>query len=296
MVLPNFLIIGAAKAGTTSIAQYLDQHPQIYISPIKEPFFFSFEGEDLSFCGPGDSQSLRLCVNNLQDYEELFKGVSDEIAIGEASTSYLYTPKAAERIYHYIPHAKLVAILRNPVDAAYSSFLHQTREGYEPSKSFLDALEDEERRIKENWMYFWHYKNNGFYYEKIKRYYELFPKEQIRVLIYDNFIDDSLAFIETLFEFLEVDNSFRPDIGIKYNVSGIPRNRLLHYLTTESRPVKKALRFLIPRPLRSKFRNLNLDKPKLPHEIRKVLLNDYRQDIYQLEDLIQKDLSGWLPD
>lgn len=294
MVLPNFLIIGAAKAGTTSIAQYLNQHPQIYISPIKEPFFFSFEGQDINFSGPGDRESLRLAITRFQEYEKLFENVSNETAIGEASTSYLYTPQTPKRIRQYLPNVKLIAILRNPVDKAYSSFLHQVREGFEPLDNFSEALKYERVRIRENWMYFWHYKRNGFYYENLKRYYELFPQSQIRVYLYSDFKKDPLKFMQSLFTFLDVDLAFEPDFSIRYNISGIPRSRILHHLMTESKIVKRLLKPLIPRPMRQKARKVNLAKPKLNDELKSQLINEYREDIMNLQNLINRDLSEWL--
>ncbi|MGQ4646866.1 sulfotransferase domain-containing protein [Lyngbya aestuarii] len=112
MTMPNFFVIGAMKAGTTTIHNYLKQHPQIYMSSIKEPDFFCYDGQ-------------RNCaITNLEDYRALFQGVSDEIAIGESSTTYLELPQiTAERIKSDVPNAKLIAILRNPVDSVYSIYL-----------------------------------------------------------------------------------------------------------------------------------------------------------------------------
>lgn len=294
MVLPNFLIIGSAKSGTTSIAQYLNQHPQIYISPIKEPFFFSFQEEKIDFCGPGDHLSLRLAVNNLESYEKLFDGVSSETSIGEASTSYLYTPQAAKRIYNRLPNVKLIAVLRHPVDKAYSSFLHQLREGYEPLTDFSEALRQENRRIQSNWMYFWHYRNNGFYYSKLKRYYDLFPREQIKVYLYDDFRKNPYEFIKNILNFLDVDGSFVPDLSVKYNISGIPRSRLFYNLITKNKFVKKSCKLLVPRSFRQKVRSYSLAKPELPEDLRQSLLSQYQEDIVKLQNLIRRDLSLWL--
>ena len=294
MVLPNFLIIGAVKAGTTSIAQYLAQHPQLFMSPVKEPFFFSFENQKLNFSGPGDGQALRLCVTSLECYEQLFETVRDEIAIGEASTSYLYTPNAARAIHKYIPKVKLIAILRNPVDTAYSSFLHQIREGFEPEHDFQKALEQEVRRIQENWLYFWAYRQNGFYYKNIKTYYNLFSREQIGVFLYSDFKQDPQQFMKHLFNFLDIDPSFQPDCSTQFNASGIPRNRILYNLATQSHIAKKLLRIITPKRIRQQFRQASLRKPKLKHDVRQKLMTEYRQDILQLQNLIRKDLSHWL--
>ncbi len=294
MILPNFLIIGAAKAGTTSIAQYLDQHPDIFISSVKEPFFFAFKDKEIDFSGPGDSESLSLAVTNLAEYYELFNGGVGKTAIGEASTSYLYVPGTAEKIYHHIPSVKLVVILRNPVQTAYSSFLHQVREGFETETDFSEALKLESKRIDENWMYFWHYRKNGYYYQKLKIYYELFPREQIGVFLYSDFQADALSFIRSLFHFLEVDSNFTPDLSVRYNMSGVPRSRLLHNLTTKSKIVKRVFKPLVPKSLRQRFRKMNLEKPELSAHVKKKLLNEYQQDILMLEKLVCKDLSHWL--
>lgn len=291
---PNFLIIGAAKAGTTSIAQYLDQHPQIYISPVKEPFYFSFQGQDIDFAGPGDRHSLRLAVTQQANYDRLFEGVDGEIAIGEASTSYLYTPNTAARIYKQLPDVKLIAILRNPVETAYSSFVHQRREGFEPESSFAKALEQEPTRIVNNWMFFWHYRQNGFYYHKLKPYYELFPVEQIKVYLFDDFKREPLHFMRTLFSELGVETSFAPDLSVKYNISGVPRSRILHKLTSESRWLKQLLRPLVPQAMRQKVRRINLEKPAIEEEVKRQLAQAYRNDILSLQDLIKKDLSSWI--
>ena len=115
MLIPNFLIIGSSRCGTTSLYRYLKQHPQIYMSPVKEPSFFSYEGMKPNHRGPSDEKFNRTAVTKIEDYGALFKDVTTETAIGEASTNYIYNPKASERINHYIPNARLLAILRHPV-------------------------------------------------------------------------------------------------------------------------------------------------------------------------------------
>ena len=146
MSMPNFLIIGAAKSGTTSLYAYLEQHPQAYLSPKKEPEFFSYEGREVDFNGPkGEEQAnhgiKQHITANIEEYRALFRGASDEKAIGEASTMYLYSPQAPSRIKHYIPKVKLIAIFRNPVDRAYSTFSYLTLQGREPLSEFSQALQ-----------------------------------------------------------------------------------------------------------------------------------------------------------
>ena len=152
MTMPNFLIIGAVKAGTTSLHDWLSQHPQIYMSSIKELNFFAFEGDNLEvFKGKFNKEYLAGFETTLQGYRKHFQGVTNEIAIGESSPTYLYHPKAPERIQHYIPDVKLIAILRNPVERAYSNYLHTIRDSIEPFTDFAQALEEEESRIQDGW-------------------------------------------------------------------------------------------------------------------------------------------------
>src|ERR687883_42510 len=157
--MPNFFVVGAQKAGTTSLYYYLKQHPEVYMSPVKEPHFF--EGMQSEFYRPGRKVMPVTCLG---DYQALFQGVSNEKAIGEASASCLYSPKAPALLKGAIPNAKLIAVLRNPVDRAYSNFLHCIRVNREPLPSFAGALQAEEGRIRNNWGPLWHYKQKGFYY------------------------------------------------------------------------------------------------------------------------------------
>src|SRR5918997_468574 len=158
MTLPNFLIIGAMKSGTTALYYYLEQHPQIYMSPVKEPNFF---------CSGGQEGWESKSVTRIRAYQYLFKDVSDEKAIGEASHCYLYEPQAVARIQEHLPDAKLVAILRNPVDRAYSHFLHMVRNGTEPLTDFGQALEEEEIRADPH-RRFQDYIGRGLYYGQLR--------------------------------------------------------------------------------------------------------------------------------
>lgn len=299
MPLPNFLVIGAAKSGTASLYHYLGQHPQVYVSRDKEPNFFALEGEKLNYCSPeADKKINRWSVTHVDAYRELFKEVSTEKAIGEASPLYLYSPKAPDRIQHYVPEARLIAVLRNPVERAYSSFMHLRRNGRETLDDFAQALGAEEDRIQSNWEWIWHYKNMGFYHEQLKRYYETFDQEQIRVYLHEDLKKNPLGVLQDVYEFVGVDSSFVPDMSLKYNVSGVPMSRTLYNFFKEPHPIKDALKPLFPekfrRSLGMELRARMLAKPPLPTEIRGRLIEEYREDILKLEGLIQRDLSGWL--
>ncbi len=296
MILPNFIIIGAAKSGTTALYHYLKQHPQIYLSPIKETEFFAFEGDGLNFKGPGDLP--RATITNFVDYQAQFQGVANEVAIGEASPVYIYSSRAPERIKNYLPDVKLIAILREPVERAYSQYLMFIRDQREPLQDFAQAIEEEKNRKEQGWAWGWRYLELGFYYTQLKRYFDIFNSEQIRVYLYDDLQNNPKRVIEDICTFLNVDNTFSPDMSFKPNISGVPKNKLLHGFLRNPNVFKDLLKPFLSAKLRKGLRlnlqNSNLSKPKLKPEVKGQLLPIFREDILQLQDLIQRDLSPWL--
>lgn len=301
MVMPNFLVIGAPKAGTSALYYYLKQHPEIYMSPVKEPHFFTFENEQVNCFGPGDRERLRGTTTSLEEYVKLFDQVSGEIAIGEASTTYLGSPKAPERIKYYLPEVKLIAILRNPVDAGYASFLHLLRDGDETITDFAQALQEEEKRIAKNWDGLWQYKTRGFYYAQVKRYFDLFEQEQLKIYRYEDFQQNAVEVLQSIFQFLNIDGSFIPDMSAQYNVSGMPKDPILNRMMVKPNPLKSTLNLFLPKEFRkalaTKIKEWNFNqykKPQISPDIRHQLTQEYREDILKLQDLIQQDLSIWL--
>lgn len=301
MTLPNFIIIGAAKSGTTALYKYLQQHPDIFMSEVKEPRFFAFEGETLNFKGPqghGDRFNAET-ITDLATYTALFDDVQQESAIGEASPAYLSSAeKASARIQHHVPHAKLIAILRHPAERAYSGYMHTVRNGWEKNLNFDQVLTQEQQRIQKNWGALWHHQTLGFYSDQLIHYYERFSKDQIQVYLYDDLKQDAPGLMRTIFQFLEVDDSFEPDMSKKVNVSGITRSQWLRKFLNRPDPIKNALKPLLPQQFRKslvqKAKSGNLVRPSISPEIRHQLTQVYRDDILKLQDLINRDLSIWL--
>jgi len=299
MTLPNFLILGAAKAGTTSLYKYLEQHPDIYMSSFKEPGFFAFEGEQLNFQGPGTKTRInKWSVTDINTYQEMFAGVTTEKAIGEATPLYLYYPKACDRIKHYIPDAKLIVMLRDPVERAFSNYVWAVQPGAEPITNFTDALAAEPERINHNWGPRWHYKAQGFYYRQLKLYYENFTRQQIKIYLHEDFVANPVAVLQDIFKFLAIDNTFCPDMSKKHNTSQIPRNKTWHKFINQPNLIKSIIKPLLPVDLRQNIKknakNNNLYKPQLSPEVRQLLITEYQPDILQLQELIGRDLSKWL--
>jgi hypothetical protein len=263
VTLPNFVILGAAKAGTTALYHYLTQHPEIYMTPTKETNFFSLMDDRLDFRGPGDQDYIsRFSITAMEEYRAQFRGRTTETAVGEASPLYLYCPQAPPRIHEYLPDAKLVAILRNPVARAYSAFLHLVRDGRETTVEFGSALREEEARIRDRWEHIWHYKRMGFYHEQVKRYYDLFDREQIRLYTYRRFTSEPLSVLQDLFRFLGVDDTFAPDLTVRHNSASIPAHL----------------------------------RPPLLLDVWTELQQAYREDVLRLQDLTGLDVSHWLTD
>jgi hypothetical protein len=297
MTMPNFLVIGAAKSGTTALHRYLKQHPRIFMSTPKELRFFPFENQRPDFRGPGDAIDATTMITSIEDYRAHFAAAADYPARGEASPLYLYFPQAAERIRHHIPDAKLIAILRHPADRAYSQYMMKRRDGREPL-SFHEALAAEEQRIADGWSHHWHYRRRGFYAVQLKRYFDLFRREQLRVFLYEDYVTDPIGFMQDIFRFLDVDDTFVPDMSVRHNESKMPRSRALQVFLTEQRFAKNLFKPLLParwsRRIGDRLRRQNLTKPPLPENLRRHLIEVYREDILELQGMLGRDLSHWL--
>lgn len=293
---PNFFLIGAAKSGTTSLYQYLRQHPAVFMSAVKEPHYFAFAGEKLDYRGPGVTINST-SVTDLAEYEKLFVSAGDAQAIGEASALYLYVPATTARLRDYAPDARLIVILRQPAERAFSAYMHLRRDGREPL-SFADALQAEPERIRKNWGFLWRYRALGYYTAQLRRYYALFPREQLRVYLHDDFRADAPAVMRDIFAFLGVDSSFCPDMSLRHNVSGVPRQRWLHNLLHGANPLKTIIKPLVPVAWRENARRRvtqqNLVRQTLPDDLRQALTDGFRSDILELQDLLGRDLSLWL--
>ena len=281
--LPNFIIIGAGKCGTTSLYNYLNQHPQVYLCPHKEVYFFVPEPTRLKFKPWG-------AVTDFDDYANLFKDASKDSVIGEISTTYYRHAEAAKQIHQTLPDVKIIAILRDPANRAFSDYQMHFRKGNE-KEDFSTLIYPENRFIKP-----------GFYYSELIPYFEVFRREQIKILLFADLVKNSTTFIEDLFEFIEVNPQFTPNTNTKSREGGLPKNKALNILLTKPNPFRKVsasvLSLFVPLSLRQKIRsNLvkqNIKSVKLSPRLRQQLIEIYRDDILKLQGLIDRDLSFWL--
>ena len=295
MTLPNFLIIGVQKAGTTSIYNYLNEHPQIYMSPVKETNFFETEWDKES--AESNNKPCKT-IKDIDTYSKLFDGVKDEIAIGEASPNYLFHYQAsAKAIQRYVPDAKLIAILRNPTERAYSDYLMHIRDAIETPEPLSEIIAN-----RAGSAYFF---RKGFYYEQIKHFFDLFGEQKVKVYLYDDLCKDPQALMQDMYSFLGVDDSFVPNTSKKAQKAQVPKNQGVNNLLKTQNPLRtmvaSTLKVFLPLEVRQKLRegiiNLNSQgKKALPLQVedRVKMVEMFREDVLKLQDLLQKDLSAWL--
>jgi hypothetical protein len=299
--LPNFFLVGAAKAGTTAVHVYLYQHPEVYMSFLKEPKYLSITANKFPHNGPGDKKVDDGIIKSREEYLNLFKDARDEKVIGESSADYLYFHDTVIPLIKTIsPRAKILIMLRNPVDRAYSAYRHMIMDERE-DLSFEKALGSEDKRMRENYEFIWFYKDAGFYYEQVKHYIDSFGRENVMICLYDDFVVDSMAVMKDIYRFLDVEEGFTPDTDVKYNVGPTVRSESFEeFLVKYEHPVKRVLRPVLLNTIGKRYtealvnyfirRNTLSMKPKT----RKILIELYRDDILKLEGLIDRDLSGWL--
>jgi Sulfotransferase family len=297
MPLPNTIIIGAPRCGTTTVHAYLAAHPDVFMSATKEPHYWSFQRAELHLDGPGDRAALAHIVTERDDYERLFSGVDGERVIGESSTSYMYFPRTAEAIQDAIPGCKIIAMLRDPVARTHSDFLRQLRNGDEPL-SFEEALVAEAERIEFGWAFRWHYRQRSFYFARLNEYFARFAPESIRVFLLED-LNDEHRFITDLCECLEIKPIYEPGL-LHLNRGVVPRSRQLQQSLGHGDGGMQAVTRLLPSRVRrmagravraaNTKKTLGLDAD-VDHELRV----GFRSDIERTQELIGRDLSHWLP-
>jgi hypothetical protein len=286
MTAPNFLIIGAHKAGTSSLHRYLQQHPDIFMPALKEPRFFSYDPDGADVEPSPYAWGPRVHpVKTWSEYLELFTPATTEKGIGEASPCYLNHPGCPERIKHALPDVRLIVSLRDPADRAYSGYLMAVRDAGE-TRPFSDIVGGPRTQ--------WH--DHLGYYHSCRRYLECFARERFKIVRAETLNAEPATVLKDVFSFLEVDPAFEPDASTQFNKGGIPRSRRLHRVL-DNRHVRR-LRPYVPASFRNSLKGLkeaNLrEPPRLDSAVRARIIELLRDDILRLQDLLQMDLSDWL--
>ncbi len=298
--IPNFLIVGAAKCGTSSLANYIDQHPEVYISKPKEPRFISSQFTEFPLKGPLSDRLESWYVKTYDEYVKLFENTNEAKAVGEASVDNLFFyERAIPLIKEYLGDPKIIIMLRHPVKRAFSAYSHMIRDRRE-TFSFEEAIDMQEERRENNWEFLYSYIEASRYYNQVKAYKENFKK--VLIILTEDLHKTPTSTFEEIFSFLEVDPQFKVDQTIQYNKSGVPRSRVIHHFFRKDNKLRKAIQplthLLIPPNIRKrlfyKFQSQNLKKMEIDPETYKKLNVVFKNDIIQLQRIINKDLSGWL--
>ena len=306
MSLPQFVIAGAPKAGTTALHAALATHPGLYLSPVKEPKYYLTDGRPPPLSGqrgPGDAHSAREWVWRRADYLALFADAPAGTVRGESTPFYLYDRAAQRRLVADVPDVKVVVVVRDPVDRAYSNWAHLRADGLEPEADFLTAVRGEERRVEAGWAPFWHYRGLGTYGAQLRDLHRLVPTEQVFVLRYRQLVDTPAETLDRVSGFLGVAtgvaHTAAPE-NVKPFVADTPRYRLLARVTRAG----AALGAFAPpqvwrqasRPLIAALHAGRTPRPPLPVEVRREVLDPLLPDIELLEELTGESFADWKGD
>ena len=300
MMMPNFIIVGAARSGTTSLYRYLSQHPDIFVAPVKEPHYFAADDFPDRFIGPGDDRLNRRLIRNQKRYEQLFATASGKRVIGESSAFYLCHPHAAKRIARACPDPKIIIMLRDPVERAYSAHMYLVRDGRE-TLSFTEGLRREAERRAQGFEPMWWYTELGRYYTQVKRFLDVFGEQRVKVLLFDDLCANPAQMVHSVFDFLGVRGDIPLDTSIRYNSAGVPRSRTIYTLvdTFLSGPLalKRRVKALMPSSvstaLRSRVMNTLITPVPMSPDVPAQLRGLFAEDVSKLEELLGRDLRCW---
>lgn len=310
--LPHFFIVGTVKAGTTSLYNYLVQHPDIYMSPIKEPHYFCTDinpelfREQYKKMVDIDVQSVlndttgkkfisSAFIRNKTDYEKLFSGAKPQQKIGESSTSYMISTVAASNIHAVIPHAKIIIVLRDPVKRAYSHYLMNYRSGTVLG-TFNQELKSDISAHPKGWGISRLYVEHGLYYEQVKRYLDLFGEENVKIILNEDLGHHTQEVVKSTFEFLGLTTDIGSNYHIRHNTAEMPSSVISGFILKQRKLIHMAS-LIVPRFIRNFiYRKLLISKgiPQIDPESKQLLAGYYQEDILQLQKLIKRDLSHWM--
>jgi hypothetical protein len=311
---PNFFLVGAPKAGSTSLYYHLRQHPDIYMSPMKEPSYFSFELRPENYAPAFKARALQVVertqqylrgpmtevspggmVTDWQDYLRLFAAAGAQHAVGEASVCYMVSHTAAAAIAALYPHAKILMVLRSPADRAFSQYLQVLAEGH-VTGSFQQYVRACLRHSGEGLGVHEPFLEMGFYAAQVQRYIDCFPRNRIGIWIYEEHLAQPSELLRQIFRFLEVEENFQPDTSARHHQPRVPKmagsSRALQWARTSTFSRK-----VLPGPVRRAVRDVFYRPPgavTMSAADRTLMHEFYAGDVRKLETILNRDLSGWL--
>ncbi|MGY1987910.1 sulfotransferase family protein [Blastococcus sp. SYSU DS0669] len=292
----NFLVIGAARSGTTALTSFLGEHPDVFVSTPKEPHFLAFPGGAPVFTGLGDDDLVnRTAVREEESWRALFDGRA-EPRLGEGSVTTLAHPGSAipaiERCC--APGCRLVVMLRDPVDRAFSSWLYLRSRGYDAG-TFEECLAAEEERTRAGWSHMWQLARLSRYAEQLAPFTAAFG-DRLLVVVQEEFSADPAGHLRRVLEFLEVDPSVPIDPTRRVNASGLPRSRAVtaaQNVLRRSPALRRLVTAAVPQRQRERVRAANLAPTTIDPATRAGLAASFADDVGALQDLLGRRLTAW---
>lgn len=300
MALPDFLLIGAPKCGTTALHVALSRHPALFMSRIKEPKYFCFDGPPPPGRGPGDAATYRAAIWRRHDYERLFDEAPVGALRGESTTLYLRNAEAINRIHDAVPDARLIAVLRDPIDRAHSNWTHLHSAGLEPESDFRQACAQENRRLAAGWAQFWGYLSQGRYGEQLQHLYSVFPRDQVLLLMYRDLRERPNQTLDQVCDFLGIATGAVDEVpaaNVTSQTSSSLVNKALRNVVRYAGsfderlpgPLKRAISARAERLLQ---REQDLRRPLTSAE-RADLVPEFEADITLLESITGQRFGHW---
>jgi len=298
MIWPNFFIVGAANSGTTSLYSYLRQHPDVFLPALKEPHFFA------QISPSHEQRHLRSLIRDERAYLKLFRRAKRYKAIGEASPSYLWEANAPYRIHRAVPHAKIIIVLRDPVERAYSHYLMDVREGLQ-DLPFHEALKEDWSRREKGWSVSQLYVELGLYAEQVRRYLEVFGAERLLILTLEELMTSALngkSVVADVLRFLDLDTAplYKIDTSRVENGFAVARWSWARRMAGANW-VRRAGQILVPvslganhtvkRVVFQRYFVKVVPKPSIDVRARDWLRSIYDPDVSALESLLGRELS-----
>lgn len=298
--LPTFLVIGAARSGTTGLVEGLRTHPQVFVTDPKEPHYFALHRIGARFTAPGDDHTInRVAVTDRDRYLALYPRDHDYLALGDASVSSLYYhDEALPEIRRMNPGMRLVVLLREPVARAFSSHQYMRARGLEPVEDFLAAVDLEEERKSQGWHHIWHYTSMSRYADALEAVYDAMPAEQVGVWFHDDLESDYVGTVSSILRFLGVPPVPDEAAGVpRVNVSGQPRFSPVHRTIAWATGHERVRTFVKQRTsyrFRERIRRAVLQSDPVPEAARTTLAPLFEKDLARVRELVAGPVPDWL--
>jgi hypothetical protein len=293
--IPNFILAGLPKCGTSSMNHYIKNHPQIFVPYRKELHYFTHHLLAKNQNGPGDEKVKEYHTTNWDDYLKHYSQCSNERAIGDISPSYASYPECLEKIRQKLGDIKVIVLIRDPINRAFSNYLHLVREKRE-TLSFEDALKKEQERQKLGYGDFWRYTYNSFYCDKIKALKNVFS--DVMIIPFEDFIDKKELYLIDFFDFIEVNNEYIPqNMNEKFNEGGMVKDNLFTSFLHGRSQIKDFVKKILPidySQLKTKvLKKFKEPNPEISENTIQYLTHFFQNDVLRLKEEFNVDISLW---